>query len=248
MQYGICELSIVPVRASADDASEMVTQLLYGDTFEILSSQKQWIYIRIAFDSYEGWIDSKQAFFISEEDYSNINSMFPVCSTDLIEFVQTKKALLPISIGSVLRSTQILQHQYDGEKSSGKLAKNRIPEVSLLYLNAPYLWGGKSPFGIDCSGLTQMVYKICGFALQRDASQQAKQGFPLSFIEESEPGDLAFFDNEEGDIIHVGILLGDNNIIHAHGKVRVDKLDHTGIFNVDTKTYSHNLRVIKKLI
>jgi cell wall-associated NlpC family hydrolase len=115
-------------------------------------------------------------------------------------------------------------------------------------LNAPYLWGGKTPFGIDCSGFTQMVYKLNGYHLSRDASQQATQGEALSFIEESEPGDLAFFDNEEGNIIHVGIIMENNYIIHASGKVRVDRLDHLGIFNPETQKHTHKLRVIKKII
>ena len=115
-------------------------------------------------------------------------------------------------------------------------------------MNTPYLWGGKSPFGIDCSGFTQLVYKLCGYSLLRDAKDQATQGQVLSFIEESEPGDLAFFDNEDGAITHVGIIMNDYNIIHAHGKVRIDKLDHSGIYNVDSKIHTHKLRVIKKIL
>jgi cell wall-associated NlpC family hydrolase len=115
-------------------------------------------------------------------------------------------------------------------------------------LNSPYLWGGKSPFGIDCSGFTQMVYKLCGIKILRDAKQQAQQGSALSFIEEAVPGDLAFFDNEEGKIIHVGIVLKNNKIIHASGCVRIDTLDHQGIYNASAKTYTHNLRVIKNIL
>ena len=115
-------------------------------------------------------------------------------------------------------------------------------------MNTPFLWGGKTPFGVDCSGFTQMVYKLCGYKLFRDANQQASQGEVLSFIEESEPGDLAFFDNEEGEIIHVGIILKDYNILHAYGKVRIDTLDHSGIFNYDLQIHTHKLRVIKKII
>jgi cell wall-associated NlpC family hydrolase len=117
-----------------------------------------------------------------------------------------------------------------------------------MYLNAPYLWGGKTPFGIDCSGFTQMVYRLNGYSILRDASQQATQGEALSFIEESEPGDLAFFDNEEGTIIHVGIMMENNYIIHASGKVRIDRLDHLGIYNAETNRHTHKLRVIKKII
>ena len=117
-----------------------------------------------------------------------------------------------------------------------------------MYINSPYLWGGRSPFGIDCSGFVQLVYRMNGIQLPRDASDQAKIGQTLSFIEEAEEGDLAFFDNNEGDIIHVGIMLEDNRIIHASGKVRIDKIDHQGIYNVDTKQYSHRLRIIKAII
>ena len=142
----------------------------------------------------------------------------------------------------------ILNHTFEGAESVGHKVKSKLVETAILYLNTPYLWGGKTPFGIDCSGFVQMVYKLNGFNVLRDASQQASQGEALSFIEESEPGDLAFFDNSEGDIIHVGIIMEDHHIIHAHGKVRVDLLDQSGIYNVDTKTHSHKLRVIKKII
>jgi cell wall-associated NlpC family hydrolase len=137
---------------------------------------------------------------------------------------------------------------FDGLKLEGIQGKSSLIETAFMYVNAPYLWGGKTPFGIDCSGFTQMVYKLNGYALLRDASQQATQGVPLSFIEESEAGDLAFFDNEEGKIIHVGIIMDDNYIIHASGKVRVDRLDHLGIYNAELNKHTHKLRVIKKII
>ena len=249
MQYGVCTLNIVPVRAEANDASEMVTQLLYGDTFTIIEQRKNWCKIRIAFDNYEGWIDPKQTCLLHKEIFDHQKQLSNRYVADLIEFITTKnQELIPISLGANLSHLSFLQHQYEGRSLQGEYPKSKLLETAYMYLNAPYLWGGKSPFGIDCSGFTQMVYKINGYALLRDAKQQATQGEPLSFIEESEPGDLAFFDNHEGNIIHVGIIMEDNYIIHAHGKVRIDRIDHTGIFNVDTKRYSHNLRVIKKII
>jgi cell wall-associated NlpC family hydrolase len=139
-------------------------------------------------------------------------------------------------------------YRYENSIFHGKLSKNDLLKTAFTYLNSPYLWGGKTPFGIDCSGFTQIVYKLCGYQLLRNAKDQATQGEVLSFIEESEPGDLAFFDNEAGEIIHVGIILNDYNIIHAHGKVRIDTLDHSGIFNRDLQKHTHKLRVIKKII
>ena len=175
-------------------------------------------------------------------------------NADLIEYITAPNNLLiPIPLASSLSflnhsEINTVNFDFEGTKISGIKPKKELINTAFMYLNAPYLWGGKTPFGIDCSGFTQMVYKLNGYKLLRDASQQAKQGEPLSFIEESEPGDLAFFDNEEGKIIHVGIMMNDNYIIHASGKVRIDRLDHLGIYNVDTGRHTHKLRVIKKII
>ncbi|MFH6769024.1 C40 family peptidase [Gaetbulibacter aquiaggeris] len=249
MQYGICHLSIAPLRFESSDKSELVSQLLYGDHFKIIEKRKNWSKIRLAFDSYEGWIDTKQYQEIDENQYKTLENSDLKLSIDLVEFIEdTHEQLHPILLGSSLNGLSILNHKHDGNIVEGKKSKDNIIQTAFLYLNSPYLWGGKSPFGIDCSGFTQMVYKLNGYSLLRDASQQSTQGEALSFIEESEPGDLAFFDNSEGQIVHVGLIMHDNYIIHAHGKVRIDRLDHTGIYNVDQKTHTHKLRVIKKVI
>lgn len=249
MQYGICNLSIVPLRIEPSDPSELVSQVLYGDFFKVLERRKSWSKIRLAFDKYEGWVDNKQYLEIDHETYNSLKTSELILSSDLVEFVQDENDRLhTIPLGATLNGLNILNHRYEGSYEEGIKVKQNIITTAFNYLNAPYLWGGKTPFGIDCSGLTQMVYKLNGYRLLRDASQQATQGIALSFIEESEPGDLAFFDNEEGRIVHVGIIMEDNYIIHAHGKVRVDRLDHYGIYNVDTKMHTHKLRVIKKII
>jgi hypothetical protein len=249
MDYGICNLSIVPLRAEASDVSEMVSQVLYGEHFKVLESRKKWSRIRLAFDKYEGWIDNKQFLNISEEDYSEFKKKEIRLSSDLVDFVTTENnQLISICLGSTISATEYLKHRFEGKSICGIFPKKKLIETSLLYLNSPYLWGGKTPFGIDCSGFTQMVYKLNGYNLLRDASQQATQGEALSFIEESEPGDLAFFDNEEGRITHVGIIMEDNYIIHAHGKVRIDRLDHSGIFNYEVRNHTHKLRVIKRIL
>lgn len=249
MRYGICNLGIVPIRLEPSDTSEMVTQALYGDYFKVLEQRKKWSRIRFAFDMYEGWIDNKQYLEVNEEAYTDLSKSRLNLSTDLIEYVSdASEQLYPIPIGSELNGLSYLNHSFDGNRLTEKNEKSNLIKTAFLFLNAPYLWGGKTPFGIDCSGFTQMVYKLNGFSLLRDASQQATQGTALSFIEESEPGDLAFFDNAEGTIIHVGIIMENNYIIHAHGKVRIDRLDHSGIYNVDKNTHTHKLRVIKKII
>ncbi|MFC0605804.1 C40 family peptidase [Winogradskyella pulchriflava] len=249
MQYGICNLGIVPIRLEPSDTSEMVTQALYGDLFKVLEQRKKWSRIRFAYDKYEGWIDNKQYLEIEEDSYKNLSKSEINLSRNLIEYVSdASNNLYPIPVGSDLNGLKLLNHDFEGKAITSKRPKSEIVATSFLYLNSPYLWGGKSPFGIDCSGFTQMVYKLNGYKLMRDASQQATQGSALSFIEESEPGDLAFFDNAEGNIIHVGIIMENNYIIHAHGKVRIDRLDHSGIYNVDKNMHTHKLRVIKKIV
>ena len=249
MKYGLCNLSIVPLRAESSDRSELVSQILYGETFKVLERRKKWSKIRLHFDSYEGWVDNKQFTEISKEEYQSLNKLPTQLSSDLVHFVTSEEnQLITITLGSNVAAAKFLNHDYEGNKVENILPKAAIVDTALLYLNSPYLWGGKSPFGIDCSGFTQMVYKLCGYSLLRDASQQASQGEALSFIEESEPGDLVFFDNEEGIITHVGIIMEDHYIIHAHGKVRVDRLDHSGIFNYEKRTHTHKLRVIKRIV
>lgn len=238
----------------------MVTQLLFGDHYKIIDERVNWVKIRNAFDKYECWIDRKQSLEVSKETYEEVETsrQWNSC-TDLVNIIQNAKTneLQPIVMGSVLpfyseNLVTIEGHQFsfngNSEHSGAGLSRSKILENALLYINAPYLWGGKSPFGIDCSGFTQMVYKIAGKKLPRDAYQQAEIGTTLSFVEEAQDGDLAFFDNDEGSIIHVGILMNENEIIHASGKVRIDKIDHQGIYNVDTKSYSHKLRLIKQII
>ncbi|WP_299436125.1 C40 family peptidase [uncultured Aquimarina sp.] len=249
MLYGICNLSIVPLRLEPSDPSEMVSQVLYGEHFKVLEKRKKWSRIRLAFDAYEGWIDNKQYIEITEEEYKDFDTKSLNLTADLIDFVSCEdNQLMPIVLGSSLGALDFFKHQYDGNRVIDMRPKETLVETAYLFLNAPYLWGGKTNFGIDCSGFTQMVYKLNGYKLLRDASLQATQGEPLSFIEESEPGDLAFFDNDEGMITHVGIIMKDNYIIHAHGKVRVDRIDHTGIFNGEKRLYTHKLRVIKRIV
>ncbi|MBA4744589.1 MAG: C40 family peptidase [Muricauda sp.] len=250
MQYGICPLSIVPIRTNPDDCAEMSSQLLYGEHFKVLESRKKWSRIRVAYDNFEGWIPNNQFKLIAEETYNNLETLQPqkICS-DVISHICTNDGmLLPILMGSMINAPELLGHTFEGSIHNGKNPKDSLVDTAIMYIKAPFLSGGKTPFGIDCSGFAQMVYKINGYSLERTAEGQSKQGEALSFIEESEPGDLAFFDDNEGIIDHVGIILKDNYIIHVNGLVRIDRIDHTGIFNSEEKRYTHQLRVIKKVI
>lgn len=250
MQYGISHLSIIPIRITPSDSSEMITQLLYGEHYKILEQRKQWSKVRLAFDNCEGWVVNDQITFIEKESYLALEDVDKRChSTQLVSQVEAaKNYFIPILLGSTTSSVDILEHKFEDEQSKQKIGRENLVSTALHYLNAPALSGGRTPFGIDSSGLSQMVYKINGHALKRLPEEQALQGISLSFIEESESGDLAFFDDSEGNINHVGIIMKDNYIIHVNGKVKIDRIDHTGIFDTDSNRYTHKLRVIKKII
>ncbi len=238
------------MRSMPDQAAELVTQLLFGEHYKVLESRKNWSRVKTVFDKFEGWIMNNQLTFIPEDEYLALeSSSSPKYVTELISFVEdSNKMVTPILIGSSIPDTSSLPVTFDGKTVQGEQLKERLVKTALLYLNSPELKGGKSPFGIDSAGFAQMVYKINGYHLLRTAESQSKQGTALSFVEESEAGDLAFFDNTNSEIDHVGIIMDNNYVIHVNGKVRIDRIDHTGIFNNDLRTYTHQLRVIKKIV
>jgi hypothetical protein len=260
MKYGVCKLSIVPGREESSDKSEMITQLLFGDHYKIIEEKAKWTKVRVAYDKYECWICIKQTHEISKEQYEKLESQekLAICTalTQPVKHIDSKE-MLPITLGSTLpllkKNNQFAlgddEYVFIGSTyKPSKPSREKSIDFARMFINAPYLWGGKSPFGIDCSGFVQLVYKLIGIKLPRDAYQQAEIGQTLSFVEEAQQGDLAFFDNSEGEITHVGIILNDNYILHASGKVRLDKIDHQGIFNMEKKSYSHKMRLIKSII
>lgn len=265
--HGICNLSLIPCRKEPTDKSEMVTQLLFGEHFEVLEEKKSWALIRVAYDGYECWVDKKQ--FLSLSSEKGLNDTTTAVTTDILQLAEHESgAMISLPLGSSLPNYKDNsftlgkeKYSFEGEAAFPFTKKKVLPNgedlggASKWYLHTPYLWGGRSPFGLDCSGFTQMVFKLNGIKLKRDAWQQAESGKTLSFLEEAKTGDLAFFDNEEGKIVHVGIILGGEKnlpagrqVIHTSGKVRIDKLDHQGIYNDEIKKYTHRLRVIKRFI
>jgi hypothetical protein len=259
MTKGRCILSLVPMRREPRDQSEMVNQVLFGESFDILQEQEKWSEIKLHHDDYSGWVDRKQIHVLGEhEDLKADHPKKIAITSDLIELItdETHQEYFPILLGSYLPDIDdegnvtigSTKFKFKGNYNHGVRKRLDMVGQSYQFLNAPYLWGGRSPFGIDCSGFTQLVYRLAGINIPRDAWQQAEVGSALSFIEESEPGDLAFFDNAEGKITHVGIILKENYIIHASGKVRLDRLDQMGIFNEELGNHTHKLRVIKRLL
>ncbi|HHL51918.1 MAG TPA: hypothetical protein ENJ39_00950 [Flammeovirgaceae bacterium] len=256
-EKGVCRLSAVPVRVKPLDSAEMVTQLLFGDHYSVFEENNRgtWVRIKMHFDGYEGWIDRKQHYPISEEYFNQINSTdYKVC-LDKTATILFRKQTLTILIGSVLpiAANELFKMEeqlaFNGEsKSLGEIwGFDRLKQVAFRYLHAPYLWGGRTPFGIDCSGFTQIVFKICGYHLERDSPMQARQGTAVKTLRQAEPGDLCFFGSKT-KITHVGLLLEDNRIIHASGQVRIDDLTEDGIIHSESGVKTHNLNCIRRII
>jgi gamma-D-glutamyl-L-lysine dipeptidyl-peptidase len=235
-------VAIAPLRREASDKSEMVSQALMGEELLILERQQKWSMIRLLNDGYEGWLDNKQFGVYGREEAA------VVLSVPITRCVNDKGEVIWLPAASTVPQSWALgesQQRWSGDAAG-------IEQCARTFLNAPYLWGGRTILGMDCSGLTQLVMRLNGISIPRDAYQQAEMGVTISFVEESQTGDLAFFDNAEGRIIHVGIIIrnadGIVEIIHASGKVRVDALDHQGIFNREQSAYSHKLRIIKRIV
>lgn len=245
----ICKISTSPIRAEHSDRSEMISQLLFGETCTVLDKHENWCKIKCDWDGYEGWLDCKQLDILQKDVKTNHLSF------QLAHSCHQKDNHIPILLGSSLPHFDGINFSYNKEKfifngttiETVETNFDRIKKIALKYHNAPYLWGGRSPFGIDCSGLTQMTYKFLNIPLPRDAYQQAELGQVVNFAAEAKTGDLAYFGNEE-KITHVGIILENGEILHASGFVRIDILDHIGIYNRETKKYTHKLKVIKRIV
>lgn len=258
IDFGVCRLSLVSVRHKPSDQSEQVTQLLFGDHYEVLEESDGWLRIRIHFDQYDGWIDKLQHHSIPQDYFDYLDRAEFKITTDLTSTLLHNKSPLAILMGSIIpiSSSELFkmeeQFAFNGEaKNVGQKREfEYLRTVAMKYINAPYQWGGKSPFGIDCSGFTQMVFKIAGYKLSRDSGQQALQGKPVKSFDEARPGDLAFFKNSKDKISHVGILLSDEKIIHASGRVRIDSITEEGIPIPipEIKFYSHELAFVRRIL
>jgi gamma-D-glutamyl-L-lysine dipeptidyl-peptidase len=250
---GVCCVPVSPVRRDSMHKSEMISQLLFGEAVEVLEQgPENWIRIRCLYDDYEGWITQSHITEIVESIARQNWHLAADWSNEILFHNQP----MYIPFGSELRGLKNghaewgkYSWSFKGNHLDPAMAhrnEKTVVRLSHRFLNTPYLWGGRSVYGIDCSGFVQIIYKSMGIPLLRDTYLQATQGEGIGFLQEVKCGDLAFFDNTEGRITHVGVLLNEHEIIHSSGKVRIDKIDSQGIINTDTGERTHQLRLIKR--
>lgn len=245
----MCFLTIIPVKAERADEAEIVTQMLFGEVATVVEQHNQWLKVNIAHDGYIGWIDEKQVTEITENAFSTLSEISEHQQEET-RLYDTPWGEIKVIQGSPVISNKpsflIDSYNFQWMNRNETVEKSSdILELASQYKNVPYLWGGRTKYGIDCSGFTQTVFHQLDISLQRDASQQVKQGKEVKF-KSTKPGDLAFFVSKKGNVTHVGIILNDNEIIHASGYVRIDKLTEEGIFNEEKDEITHQLHSIRR--
>lgn len=253
MEKFICENVYVPLRSGPTHRSEMLSQVLFGEKYIIIDQSGTWLKTESLFDSFSGWIDMNHLQHSESKDMAKGHVL-----VKHIKCYKKDKTKLVLEPGCEIYNPDFKQRTFTaGEHvfttspdfdDSYISTSDSLADSAMKFINSPYIWGGRIPSGIDCSGMTQLIFKIHGITIPRNSWQQSEVGETISFIDESKPGDLVFFDDEKGNISHVGMMIFSGLIIHASGRVRIDPIDHQGIFKQETGKYSHHLRTIKRII
>jgi cell wall-associated NlpC family hydrolase len=253
MEKYICENVFVPLRAGPSHKSEMLSQVLFGEKYIIIDSIGHWNKIETCFDNYTGWIDTNHL----QQSEVTADSDGRVLNRSLLCYKDDKTKLI-LEAGCEVynpdfdnRTFSVAKNKYTAGSEFSDLyfkVTGTIADTAMRFINSPYIWGGRIPSGIDCSGFTQLVFKLHGIKIPRDSTEQAEAGEIVGFLEETKPGDLVFFDNDRGTISHVGMILSRGLVIHSSGRVRIDTIDHQGIYKMETGKYSHHLRTIKRIL
>lgn len=255
MQPAISFLAVVPMRKEPSHRSEMVSQLLFGETLMAGEEKDDFVFVRCDYDGYEGWVQAKQIWRLDhyfEFITGRYTTAFAAPVTKSGELFHVPYASPYLGGGEFYVAGEmfsyLIQEQQTWDPFKARLNEPVLSALIQPYLNVPYLWGGKSVFGTDCSGFVQQVFKLLGIKLPRDAYQQAGQGTSVGSVAEAGLGDMAFFQNEAGKVTHVGIVLNNGRIVHAAGQVRIDTLTEKGISRHDTSEQTHRFHSIRRYV
>lgn len=253
MERYICENVFIPLRIGPTHRSEMLSQILFGEKYRILDQVDHWLKVVTEFDNFSGWIDKNH--IQNSTDESNLPGI--VLNRSLLCYKPDKTKMI-LEAGCDIYNPDFEKNTFIAGNNSyyagGDFSKTFISsteslsDTAMRFINSPYIWGGRIPSGLDCSGFTQLIYKIHGKPIPRNSWMQAEIGEVISFLDETKPGDLVFFDDEQGKIAHVGMIISRGLVIHASGWVRIDSIDHQGIYRQEIKGYSHRLRTIRRIV